>query len=362
MKKILITFSIGLFLISCGGTQQVSNSNTDTQVNKKDSYKVLTVAFYNLENLFDTINDPNKFDERTPIMEMPASARPEAYKKKQHNMAFVLSKIGVEISKNSPAIIGICEVENQKVVEDLVNQPELVDENYGIIHYDSPDERGIDVGLLYKKALFRPISSSTHSVYLYDQGRKRRDYTRDQLLVTGLLDGEKMHFIVNHWPSRGGGEAASEPKRIAAAKVMKGIIDSIQAADPYAKIIAMGDFNDNGYNKSFKEVLKTKSEQENVKLKGIYNPFEALHEQGVGSNAYRDGWDNFDQIIMTKPFLTDDYNTYKFYKAFVFNPKYMFTPEGRYKGYPYRSWGNGTFAGGYSDHFPVYIYLIKKQP
>ena len=355
MKKIFSLFALGLFLTACNSTQQTTSSE-----NEKNEYKVLTVAFYNLENLFDTENDPRKFDERSPIMEMPEPLRAEAYRKKLHNMASVLSKIGLEVSQNSPAVIGISEVENQKVIEDLLNQPELIDKNYGIVHYDSPDERGIDVALIYQKALFRPISSSSHDVYLYNNERKKQDYTRDQLLVTGFLDGEKMHFIVNHWPSRGGGQAASEPGRLAAAAVTKGIIDSIQAVDPYAKIIAMGDFNDNGYNKSFKEVLGTKSEQENVELKGLYNPYEALHAQGIGSNAYRDGWDNFDQIIMTKPFLANDYTSYDFYKAFVFNPKFMLTPEGRYKGYPFRSWGNGTFTGGYSDHFPVYIYLIKK--
>ncbi|HET8838552.1 MAG TPA: endonuclease/exonuclease/phosphatase family protein [Flavobacteriaceae bacterium] len=358
MKKFLFPFFIGILLSSCNSTKQAATSNSTGDT--KNQYKILTVAFYNLENLFDTENDPKKFDERTPIMEMPAEARPEAYRKKLHNMASVLSKIGTDVAKDSPAIIGISEVENQKVIEDLVNQPELVEKNYGIIHYESPDERGIDVALLYQKDLFRPISSSSHSVYLYNQAKEKQDYTRDQLLVTGLLDGEKMHFIVNHWPSRGGGEAASEPKRLAAAAVMKGIIDSIQAVDPYAKIMAMGDFNDNGYNKSFKEVLGSKSEQESVKLKGIYNPYEALHAQGIGSNAYRDGWDNFDQIIMTKPFLAGDYDSYHFYKAFVFNPKFMLTPEGRYKGYPFRSWGNGAFTGGYSDHFPVYVYLIKE--
>ncbi len=359
MKKILSLLCVGILLTACDSTKQISSSSSSA-TSTDNQYKILTVAFYNLENLFDTVNDTRKFDERSPIMEMPAELRPEAYRKKLHNMASVLAKIGTDVTKNLPAIIGISEVENQKVVEDLVNQPELIDKHYGIIHYDSPDERGIDVALIYRKDVFRLISSSPHSVYLYDYEHKKQDYTRDQLLVTGFLDGEKMHFIVNHWPSRSGGEAASESGRLAAAAVNKGIIDSIQAVDPYAKIMTMGDFNDNGYNKSIKEVLGTKSEQKDVKLKGLYNPYEALHAQGIGSNAYRDGWDNFDQIIMTKPFLADDYDSYHFYKAFVFNPKYMLTPKGRYKGYPFRSWGNGTFTGGYSDHFPVYVYLIKK--
>src|SRR5690606_30306898 len=238
------------------------------------TYKVLTVAFYNLENLFDIEDDPKKFDQRSPIMEIAEEKRPEVYKKKLENMSTVLAQIGKEMAQNSPVVIGGSEVENKKVLEDLVNQPALIDKNYGIIHYESPDERGIDVGLLYQKAFFRPIDSSSHEVIIYDDDDPEdRDYTRDQLLVKGMLDGELMYFIVNHWPSRGGGQAASEFKRMEAAKVNKRIIDSLQNIDPYAKIITMGDFNDNPYNKSIKKVLGAKAEKENVKLKGLYNPY-----------------------------------------------------------------------------------------
>jgi predicted extracellular nuclease len=325
-------------------------------------YKVLTVAFYNQENLFDTKNDPTKFDERSPIMEIAEEKRPEAYKKKLKNMSSVLAQIGKEVAQNSPVIIGVCEVENKKVLEDLVNQSALIDKNYGIIHYPGPDERSIDVALLYQKAFFRPISSSSHEVVMYeDDDPTDRDYTRDQLLVTGMLDGEKMHFIVNHWPSRGGGQAASEYKRLKAAEVTKGIIDSLQNTDPYAKIITMGDFNDNPYNTSIKEVLGAKAEKENVELKGLYNPYESMHEKGLGTGAYRDGWDLFDQIILSKPFLkNDDYSSYRLYRAGIFNPNFLITSRGKYKGYPFRSYGYSGFTGGYSDHFPVYVYLIKE--
>ncbi|HLU50798.1 MAG TPA: hypothetical protein VKZ42_01430 [Flavobacteriaceae bacterium] len=350
MKKTI--FTLLLFFIFSWGK---SNAQEKT-------YKVLTVAFYNLENLFDTVDDPKKMDERSPIMEIVETKRPEVYRKKLTNMSTVLEQIGKEVVQNSPIIIGVCEVENRKVLEDLLNQPALLDKNYGIIHYDSPDERGIDVAFLYQKAFFRPINSSTHEVLIYrNNDPNDRDFTRDQLLVTGMLDNEKMHFIINHWPSRGGGQAASEFKRLKAAEVTKRIIDSLQNVDPYAKIIAMGDFNDNPYNKSFKEVLKTEAEKNNVKLKGLYNPFELMHEKGLGTGAYRDGWDNFDQIILSKPFLkTEDYSSYRLYRAGIFNPNFLITPRGKYKGYPFRSYSNGSFSGGYSDHFPVYVYLIKE--
>ena len=329
---------------------------------EKQRYKVLTVAFYNQENLFDTIDDPRKFDEHSPIMELPAENRSEAYRKKLRNMAHVIAQIGKEISKNAPAVIGVCEVENKKVLEDLVNEPALVDKNYGIVHYPSPDERGIDVAFLYQKALFRPISSKAYELVMFEKDDPEdRDYTRDQLLVTGLLDGEKMHFIVNHWPSRSGGAAASSHKREKAAALNKKIIDSIQVVDPYAKIITMGDFNDGPYNASLSEVLDAKAEKEEVGLKGLYNPMYNILKRGIGTIAYRDSWDLFDQIILSAPFLEKDYGSYRLYRARVYNPAYLTTSYGKYKGYPFRSYSNGQFSGGYSDHFPVYVYLIKKD-
>lgn len=357
MKNTICTLFLCGLMMSCGVTKQ------GVLVKKeKQEYKILTVAFYNLENLFDTVNDPTKYDERSPIMEMPVSKRETVYQKKLHNMAFVLSQIGVEKTNNLPVVIGVCEAENRKVLEDLVRQPDLKSGRYGVIHYKGPDERSIDVALLYQKDLFRPISSSAHKVMLYRDGnRKKRDYTRDQLLVTGLLDGEKVHFIVNHWPSRSGGQKASESKRLAAAAVMEGIIDSLQTIDPYAKIIAMGDFNDNPYDKSINQVLEAKGSQAEVGLKGLYNPYLKLYEKGIGTGAYRDGWDLFDQMILSKPFLKNDYSSYRLYKAYVFNPHFLLTPKGEYRGYPYRSYSDGKFTNGYSDHFPVYLYLIKRS-
>ena len=329
---------------------------------EKKTYKVNTIAFYNLENLFDTVNDPNKYDEASPMMEMAEGLRVDVYKKKLKNMARVISEIGKKVSKQPPAVIGVCEVENRKVLEDLVNEPALLDADYGIVHFDSPDERGIDVGLLYRKNLFRPIHTSSHELVLYDKNDPDdRDYTRDQLLVSGLLDGEEIHFIVNHWPSRSGGEAASRSKREKAAALNKKIIDSLQANDPYAKIITMGDLNDGPYNSSVKDVLGAKAEKDNLKLKELYNPMENMQKKGIGTIAYRDSWDLFDQMILSEPFLKDDYSSYRFYKAGVFNPNYLANPRGRYKGYPYRSFSGGGFSGGYSDHFPVYVLLVKEM-
>lgn len=326
---------------------------------EKKVYKIHTVAFYNLENLFDPVDDPTKFDEASPIMELNTD-REAVYKKKVHNMARVLADIGKEDTNNSPAVIGVCEVENREVLEDVVNDSLLRDKDYSIIHYHSPDARGIDVALLYQKKLFTPISTSSHELKIYDDETRKRVYTRDQLLVSGELEGDLIHVLVNHWPSRSGGEARSRPKRVAAAKLSKHLVDSLQAIDPYAKIFVMGDLNDDPTNESVKKILKTEKDKEKVGFKGIYNPYESYFKDGLGTTAYRDAWSLFDQIMITKPLLEKDYSTFRFYKSGIYNKNYLIEKAGAYKGYPKRSWGYGGFTDGFSDHFPVYVYLIKE--
>ena len=328
---------------------------------EKKAYKVNTVAFYNLENLFDTENDPLTYDDdRTP--DGKDHWTEEIYQDKLKNMAKVMAEIGTEVSGSAPTIIGVCETENRKVLEDLVNQVTLVEEDYGIIQFDSPDRRGIDVALLYKKKLFTPTHYKAKELLIYDDNDKsKRVFTRDQLVVSGMLDGEKIHLIVNHWPSRSGGEKRSRSKRIKAAKLNRQIIDSIFSDDPYAKIITMGDLNDDPTNPSVKDHLNAKRKVSNLDIKELYNPMEDLAKQGYGSLAYRDSWNLFDQIIISTELTKKDFSSYRFYKAGIYNETYLVNAHGRYKGYPYRSFASGSYTGGYSDHFPVYIYLIKEK-
>lgn len=323
----------------------------------KRQYQVKTIAFYNLENLFDTINDPDTFDDdRTPAGKDKWTAI--RYHNKLRNMADVLSGISHQKIHTAPDVIGVCEVENRTVLEDLVNEPTLRDKNYGIVHFDSPDERGIDVALLYKKAMFSPTSFKSHRLLLFKEN-EFRDYTRDQLVVGGLLDDEEFFFIVNHWPSRSGGEARSKPNRMAAAKLNRRIIDSLVRLDANARIISMGDFNDDPIDDSLKKVLKTVGEIEGVTSDLLFNPMEQLYKKGEGSLAYRDKWNIFDQIFFTGNLLSATKETYSFWNVGIFNPSYLVTTSGKYKGYPYRTYAGGNYTGGYSDHFPVYITLIK---
>lgn len=345
-----------------------------TQAQKKQ-VKVHTVAFYNFENLFDTKKDPIKYDEEyTPAKGWTE----ENYKKKLDNLARVISDLGIsDIQKNPPVVIGTCEIENRDVLEDLVKHPKIIDLGYNIVHFDSPDARGIDVALLYQGKFFTPTSYTNIPLYLTNdmqKGKKKEDdvegeddinnnettnrkYTRDQLLVTGMLDGEEISFIVNHWPSRSGGEKRSSPFREAAGKLNRTIIDSLYKINPNAKIITMGDFNDDPVNKSIKKEIGTVAKREDIEKFGMYNPMEKMYKNGEGTLGYRDTWNLFDQIIVSEPLVRKDYSTWTYWKVSRFVKPYLIQSEGRWKGYPKR---NSNGVPGYSDHFPVYIYLVKE--
>lgn len=323
-------------------------------------FKIHTIAFYNLENLFDYEDDPYTFDDdRTP--EGKDHWTEELYNAKIANMAKVISEIGSDITGTTPTIIGVCEIENRRVLEDLLNQKPLLLSNYGIVHFDSPDRRGIDVALLYKKRVFTPSNYKAFELLIFDnEDLTKRIYTRDQLLVSGMLEDEIIHLIINHWPSRRGGEERSRPKRLKAAELNRKIIDSLFSDNPYAKIITMGDLNDDPIYPSIKKVLNAKEAKTDLQIKQLYNPMEKLYKKGEGTLAYRDGWNLFDQIILSTEFLKNDYSSYRFYKAGIYNKRYLTTQKGKYKGYPFRSFANG-YTGGYSDHFPVFVYLIKEK-
>ena len=328
---------------------------------KEKQYTIRTIAFYNLENLYDTINDETINDEASPMMELKAN-KSKVYWQKLNNMASVIARIGEEKANTGPSIIGVSEIENLSVLEDLVKSEHLSKMDYGIIHYDSPDKRGIDVALLYQKRYFKPVYHEAFNPNIYRDGYKV--YTRDQLLVSGYLDDELIHVIVNHWPSRSGGEAKSRPSREKAAYQNTKIIEQVREKDPNAKILIMGDFNDDPTNSSFKNVLKTEGKKEDVSENDIFNPYEEMHKKGYNTLGYRDNINLFDMILISEPLLhkgENNFATYKMFKAMIFNKRFLTGRTGQYKGYPFRSFGNGGFTGGYSDHYPVYVYLIKEK-
>jgi len=323
---------------------------------QEKQFKVATIAFYNLENLFDTLDTPDKNDfEYTP--EGLKKWDSKKYIAKQKNISEVISKIGVDLTKTAPAIIGVSEIENRKVLEDLVNTPALKKYNYKVIHYESPDRRGVDVGLLYQASMFEVTKTTSTTLKIEGMDDFR---TRDQLVVSGLLDGEKIHVIVNHWPSRYGGEKRSKPLRNAAADLTRSLADSLMKIDENAKIIVMGDLNDDPNNESLTKHLVAKKDEKSTKQGELFNATYPLFQKGIGSLAYRDKWNLFDQIIVSYSLLGKDKSTFKLYKTLVFDKEFLKNQEGRYKGYPKRTHAGGVYKNGYSDHLPVYIYLIKE--
>ncbi len=307
-----------------------------------------SVAFYNLENLFDTLDSdmPGDFAWTPGGGKIWNSKR---YGRKLDNLAYVIDKLDGNNKQHGPAVIGVCEVENRSVLEDLIQTKPINQAGYDIVHYDSPDHRGIDVALLYRKEFFEVISSKTYTLHFPGE-----DYhTRDQLLVTGKLNGEKVSIIVNHWPSRRGGPEKSEPRRIAAAKLCKHIADSVKKADKNANLIIMGDFNDNPADKSITEVMEATGNKENLDDFTYYNPLANKLNPHRGTLCYRDTWYVFDQILISKPLLDDKGLSFK--QSVLYDDEHIRVKKGKYKDHPLRTHAGTLYLWGYSDHFPVYV-------
>lgn len=345
--KTFVTLLAGL-LLSCSLSAQ------------KGEYKIAAIGFYNLENLFDTLDSPTTNDaDFLPGGRLHWTS--DKYWSKQGNLAKVISLLATDKTPDGVALLGVSEVENRHVLEDLVNQPALKSRNYQIVHFDSPDERGIDVGLLYQPKYFKVTAAEALPVMITEPSTGDRDFTRDVLHVTGVFDGEPLHVLVNHWPSRSGGESASAWKRGEAAKVCRAVADSLLAANPNTKIIIMGDLNDDPNNKSLTQVLHAVRKAEKMKPDELYNPMYDLFQNGDGTLAYKDAWDLFDQLIVSKGLVWKKTGGWQFYKPVVFRQPWMFQEGGAFNGYPLRTFVGDIFMNGYSDHLPVFMYLIKKK-
>ena len=311
-------------------------------------HNMQTVAFYNIENLFDVFDDKHTHDNDF----LPTSIKkwtPKRYENKLKKLGFTMSNIGRKETGKHPVLIGLAEVENAKVIEDLIDSEYLKDCNYSYVHYDSLDERGIDVALLYDKNNFDVINSEPFTIILKDDDDSP-DYTRDILLVTGLMDGEKVHILVNHWSSRREGEKETEHKRITSSKKVGDIISNLRNENEDAKIIVVGDFNDDPSSKSVKRLV------ENYNL---FNPMETLRSFDRGTTNHRRQWNLFDQILISTNFFRTSNNLYEYNSANIFDEEFLKIYEGRYKGTPYRTYVGKKYKGGYSDHFPVYMILKK---
>lgn len=313
---------------------------------KKKKPNLHTIAFYNLENLFGTTDDPNTLDDDfTP--KGFKKWTPKRYKKKIYKLAKTISEIGVDSTERPPVLVGIAEVENEKAIQDLINAEPLQKTAYQYVHYNSPDERGIDTGLLYHKDYFEVLFSEPIALMVYN-AEGVRDTTRDILYVHGKLNGEEVHVFVNHWPSRRAGDKETDYKRVEAAKTIKLKMAQIDEQYVNPNYIIMGDFNDNPDSNSIQLLVKDSN---------LYNPMEKLRSPERGSANYRRSWSMFDQILVSHNFFDYEKGTHSFANANIFDVNLLTEWKGKYKGTPFRTYAGRKYIGGYSDHFPVYIQL-----
>ncbi len=318
--------------------------------NKRIKKQRFAVGFYNLENLFDPERNVKTLDrDYTP--DGLKKWTPERYKKKLSKLATTIAGIGEDNHPYPPVLVGVAEVENNSVLEALLNTKPLNEWDYGFIHFDSPDERGIDTALIYRKKYFEVLHAEPFAL-LIDNLEGIRDMTRDILYVKGELNNELMHVFVNHWPSRRDGDVKTEYKRIIAAKQIIEKIASIRLEEPNPSIIVMGDFNDDPSSNSI-QLLMIEAD--------LFNAMESLHiPLSKGTSTYHKNWNLFDQILLSNSFVNDEKSTHSFDTAAIYDHYSLMEKEGKYKGTPFRTFVAHKYMGGYSDHFPVYaVFTIN---
>lgn len=312
------------------------------------------VAFYNQENLFDTIHDEGKNDYEF----LPSGSYhwdSQKYLAKLANMSRVLSELCTERVKGGAAFIGLSEVENIRALDDLLAQPALAQKGMKGILIEGDDRRGIDLACIYNPKMFHPAKAELLSNRGYTEWSGGY-HTRGVLHVEGSLLGERVHFMVNHWPSR----AAASPSREYMGRVCRVYIDSIRALEPDARIILMGDLNDDPDNKSVTEALGAKTSPKHLQPRDMYTPwYDTLRKGGQGTLLYDGMWNLFDQIIVSANLVGTDRSRFQLFKNEIYMPDYLINKEGRYRGGPRRTTSAGVWLNGFSDHFPTQIYLVK---
>jgi predicted extracellular nuclease len=359
MQHISFSWLSIVVLLACVGCNPSAEKATNKQTQAKPadqsqvlpSDKKLSVGFYNVENLFDTQDDPQtQDDDFTPTGEMKWTE--ENYSTKLSNLAKVISSLDVDI-------LGLSEVENREVLEDLIQEPSLRGKAYKIVHEHSRDGRGIDVALLYPENSFLYQShESLRPSFSFEPGYRSRDVLR----VSGLTaDGEVLHLYVNHWPSRRGGREESEPRRLVLARLVKASLDKIRQQSPDAHFLLMGDFNDDPHNKGIMEILDAKADPAQLPNDGLYNPMRLLHNpDSYGSLTYRGKWNLFDQFLVSEDLVSGNSSLdYVSGSAEVYHPEWMRVGYGRSAEAPRRAIFRGEFReDGFSDHFPIRLQLV----
>ncbi|MBR5043367.1 MAG: endonuclease/exonuclease/phosphatase family protein [Bacteroidales bacterium] len=363
MRKIFFSLSIILILCSCGSQGQLSQGTKNG--------KAYVIGFYNLENLFDTYHDEGKNDYEY-LPDGGNNWTEAKYAKKLQNMARVIAEM-----KNDNgawhAVLGVSEVENRHVLEDLVSEPAIADANYQIVHYDSPDRRGVDCALFYRPEIFKFITSeaipftfepSSIDWSQWTDEEKDNFKTRDVLMVRGTIDGEMFAFFVCHLPSRLGGKGADLRPRGAEIAYRRAM--ELQKEFPGIKIVVMGDMNDNPQDVSMTEYLRGKEFREGLTDEDFFDPFLSMIKAGYASLYYQGGNNIFDIVMCNNALANAAPGSFqiqpivknKFYGR-IFSKPFMTNQSGQYKGTPLRTFSGGSFVGGFSDHYPTYIVIAK---
>lgn len=338
------------------------------------------IAFYNLENLFDTLHDAGKNDYEF----LPNGANQWGkmkYENKLANMSKVLSELCTDRIPFGAVVVGVSEIENRNVLEDLLKQPALEKRRWAICHENGPDRRGVECAFLYNPRVFHyeshmlvpyyyldPAQPDVNLGFWVDDNKKVHAYkelkgdtthiTRGFLVMSGTMADEKFHFIVCHWPSR----FAGSPVRERAGEQVRELKDALLRQDPGSHVIIMGDMNDDPRNKSMRVALGAKFRAEDVGENELFNPWgKVLYQDGQGTLLYDGKWNLFDQIVFTGNLIGDDYRTIKYQRCEIFLRDYLIQQDGQYKGSPLRTHGGGRWLNGYSDHLPTCIYLIKER-
>lgn len=315
------------------------------------------IGFYNQENLFDTIDDPRKNDnEFLPTAKNKWDS--EKYLSKINNMAKVIASMN---EAKGPEVLGMCEVENAEVLKDLTANDQLKKLKYNFVHIEGPDERSIDNALIYQSKKISLVSASAYPI-IFKENLKSK--TRDILMVKFMDKKSKSAFIVlvNHFPSRLGGEAESAAKRNNAASILRSIYDSISQADPTLPVLMVGDFNDYPNNESMSKILKAKGQIDQLVGNDLFNSMFALQERKEGSHYYKGEWGTLDQIIMSNNMVNCKGKIcYKQGSVTIYKQEWMLQTEAKYVGTPLRTFAGQKYLNGYSDHLPVYIMVQLKK-
>jgi predicted extracellular nuclease len=345
-----------LLLIVSTGLLTINSGKQDTAEETPGNRGDVRIMFYNVENYFDTIDNPlTKDEEFTP--DGNRYWTPYKYFAKAKKIYKVIATLG---KWNPPEIIGLCEIENKEVLKEIAYKTPLIKFEYGIVHKDSPDWRGIDVGMLYNKKKVTIIKKHFININFPFDPEKT---TRDILHATCRISQDTLHIFINHWPSRYGGRLQSEPKRMYVATLLKKTIDSIQMANPRAKIVVMGDFNDEPENESITKGLRVVNDLNKIEPNKLYNLSSLIQQKSnEGSYKYKGNWNILDQIIVNgnllvinKGLSTSPEN------ANIFSEEFLLEEDKQHFGYkPFRTYLGYRYNKGYSDHLPIYLDLNQK--